>query len=92
MDFSTGRLLGAASSGYDGDCCPPVVDPYTLLALLAGIALAAPGHCQETYYGKEEEEGCWAGRSDIPSQYRYLQYSTKMCQATVSKVLPSYLS
>ena len=34
------ELVGAASSGY-GDCCPPVVDPYTLLALLAGIALAA---------------------------------------------------
>jgi hypothetical protein len=23
------------------DCCPPVVDPYALTALLAGIALAA---------------------------------------------------
>ena len=23
------------------ECCPPVVDPYTLIALLAGIALAA---------------------------------------------------
>jgi hypothetical protein len=34
-------LFGAASSGYGSDCCPPVVDPYTLLALLAGIALAA---------------------------------------------------
>ena len=39
---STGRLFSAASEGYDNsDCCPPVVDPYTLLALLAGIALAA---------------------------------------------------
>jgi len=34
------RLFGAASSGY-GDCCPPVVDVYALVALLAGIALAA---------------------------------------------------
>ena len=33
------QLYGAASGGYDG-CCPPVVDPYTLLALLVGIALA----------------------------------------------------
>ena len=33
------ELYGAASGGYDG-CCPPVVDPYTLLALLVGIALA----------------------------------------------------
>ena len=24
--------------GY-GECCPPVVDPYTYLALLAGMAL-----------------------------------------------------
>ena len=24
--------------GY-GECCPPVVDPYTYLALLAGVAL-----------------------------------------------------
>ena len=39
---STGRLFSAASEGYDNsDCCPPVVDPFTLLALLAGIALAA---------------------------------------------------
>ena len=40
MDCSSGRLYGAASSGYDSECCPPVVDPYSLLALLAGIALA----------------------------------------------------
>ena len=33
------ELYGAASGGYDG-CCPPVVDPYTLLALITGIALA----------------------------------------------------
>ena len=33
------ELYGAASGGYDG-CCPPVVDPYTLLALIVGIALA----------------------------------------------------
>jgi hypothetical protein len=39
--ISVGRLFAAASEGYDSDCCPPVVDPYTLLALLAGIALAA---------------------------------------------------
>ena len=31
-------LYGAASSG--GGCCPPVVDQYTWLALIAGIALA----------------------------------------------------
>ena len=35
------QLHGAASGhgGYGG-CCPPVVDPYTWLALIAGIALA----------------------------------------------------
>ena len=33
------ELYGAASGGHDG-CCPPVVDPYTLLALIVGIALA----------------------------------------------------
>ena len=33
-------LFGAASSGYGDKCCPPVVDPYTWLALIAGIALA----------------------------------------------------
>ena len=31
-------LQGAASSG--GGCCPPVVDQYTWLALISGIALA----------------------------------------------------
>ena len=33
------QLLGAASDGY-GHCCPPVFDPYTLVALIGGIALA----------------------------------------------------
>lgn len=32
-------LFGSASDGY-GQCCPPVFDPYTLLALIGGIALA----------------------------------------------------
>ena len=32
-------LFGSASDGY-GHCCPPVFDPYTLVALLGGIALA----------------------------------------------------
>ena len=36
----TARSLSASySSGY-GECCPPVVDPYTWLALIGGIALA----------------------------------------------------
>ena len=30
------QLVAAASSGYGDDCCPPVVDPYTWLALIAG--------------------------------------------------------
>ena len=33
-------LAAAGSSGYGSDCCPPVVDPYTWLALIGGIALA----------------------------------------------------
>ena len=32
-------LFGSESDGY-GQCCPPVFDPYTLLALIGGIALA----------------------------------------------------
>ena len=40
----TGRShdLGAAGSGFGhgGGCCPPVVDQYTWLALITGIALA----------------------------------------------------
>ena len=32
-------LFGSASDGY-GQCCPPVFDPYTLVALLGGVALA----------------------------------------------------
>ena len=34
-----GRLFGSESDHY-GQCCPPVFDPYTLVALLGGIALA----------------------------------------------------
>ena len=33
------RLFGSFSDSY-GHCCPPVFDPYTLVALLGGIALA----------------------------------------------------
>ena len=33
------RLFGSSSDSY-GHCCPPVFDPYTLVALLGGIALA----------------------------------------------------
>ena len=37
----TGRaLFGSESGGYGDDCCPPVVDPYTWLALIGAIALA----------------------------------------------------
>ena len=32
-------LFASSSDGY-GHCCPPVFDPYTLVALLGGIALA----------------------------------------------------
>ena len=33
------QLHFSASDDY-GHCCPPVFDPYTLVALLGGIALA----------------------------------------------------
>ena len=36
---SDSSLVGSFSDGY-GHCCPPVFDPYTLVALLGGIALA----------------------------------------------------
>ena len=39
--ISSNPLHAAASGGYGGGgCCPPVVDPYTLFALGAGVALA----------------------------------------------------
>ena len=39
--ISSNPLQAAASGGYgSGECCPPVVDPYTLFALGAGVALA----------------------------------------------------
>ena len=38
---SARSLLASASDYYHDDyCCPPVVDPYTWIALLTGIALA----------------------------------------------------
>ena len=33
------NLFGSSSDDY-GHCCPPVFDPYTLVALLGGVALA----------------------------------------------------
>ena len=35
-------LIRAGSDlyGEHGECCPPVVDPYTFLAMIAGISLA----------------------------------------------------
>ena len=30
---------GSDLYGAHGECCPPVVDPYTFLALIAGISL-----------------------------------------------------
>ena len=35
-----GRSISGSFSGSGSDCCPPVVDQYTWIALLAGIALA----------------------------------------------------
>ena len=32
--------LGSARSGGYGDCCPPVVDPYTFIALIAGMCFS----------------------------------------------------
>merc|ERR1712045_64483 len=39
QSISEARLFGSLSDNYDS-CCPPVFDPYTLVALLGGIALA----------------------------------------------------
>jgi hypothetical protein len=40
ISLTNTQLYGAASGGHHGGCCPPVVDTYTLLALIVGIALA----------------------------------------------------
>ena len=37
--YSSGTARGGGHSG-GGDCCPPVVDPYTWLVMIGGIALA----------------------------------------------------
>ena len=41
MGMGLADLIKTGSDYYGGygECCPPVVDPYTYLALLAGIAL-----------------------------------------------------
>ena len=36
----TSRDMFGSDSGDYGHCCPPVFDPYTLVALVGGIALA----------------------------------------------------
>ena len=40
LEKRTIQLHGAQTSGYGEQCCPPVIDPYTWLALVGGIALA----------------------------------------------------
>ena len=35
----TGRNYAGSYSDYN-DCCPPVFNPYTMIALIGGIALA----------------------------------------------------
>ena len=40
MSISLRNKLYASASDSYGHCCPPVFDPYTLVALLGGIALA----------------------------------------------------
>jgi hypothetical protein len=40
LSLNSPNLVMAGSSGYGEECCPPVVDPYTFLALIGGIALA----------------------------------------------------
>ena len=37
---SASQNSGSYSSGYGGDCCPPVVDPLTYIALLSFLAAA----------------------------------------------------
>ena len=39
LQSQSSGLFGSFSDQY-GECCPPVFDPSTLIALLAGIALA----------------------------------------------------
>ena len=39
-ELNEGRSLFGSSSDHYGHCCPPVFDPYTLVALIGGIALA----------------------------------------------------
>ena len=49
---SGGHGGGYAITAYDDECCPPVVDPFTLLALLgliAGGALALFGLFQQLF-------------------------------------------
>ena len=40
MSISLRNKLYASASDSYGHCCPPVFDPYTLVALIGGIALA----------------------------------------------------
>ena len=37
---SRGNLLGSYDGGHGSYCCPKVVDPYTWIVLIGGIALA----------------------------------------------------
>ena len=37
--YQMSSLFGSSSEDY-GHCCPPVFNPYTLVALLGGVALA----------------------------------------------------
>lgn len=40
LDNTRSSGYGSHSSGYESDCCPPVIDPLTYIAFLGFIALA----------------------------------------------------
>ena len=64
-------LAGSFSDQY-GECCPPVLDPYTLLALLGGIALTTFFLQQPSLRlgaSGEEEECIWLKNSSKTSHY-----------------------
>ena len=71
---SDSSLVGSFSDGY-GHCCPPVFDPYTLVALLGGIALA-------TFFLQRVIVGTTFGRSF--SDFNFLSKLFKQISAFVT--------
>ena len=71
------RVLGdlSISSSHDSGCCPPVVDPVLLAAILAGIAGAAfflDAVIMKEIMGRRKKRGIGGAAVSLDLRYQYI--------------------